>query len=102
MSELLAHLARQIESDECLLGLPKATFELGVDDERRPCGRQIEGNEGIDLFAACGHAFVSACCALRHVLGAHPGMTSFNGRMQRTLTSPADHTKNEFFTNLRR
>ena len=61
------HLACQIETDKRLLGLPKAQFKLGVDDERRPCGRQIEGNEGVDLFTACGHAFVSACCALRHV-----------------------------------
>ena len=74
----VSQLRRTIEPNKRLLGLPKAAFELGVDNERRPQGRQVEGNEGIDFFAACGHAFVSACCALRHVLaGSCPGTTSF-------------------------
>ena len=86
------HLARQIESDKRLLSLPKATFELGVDDERRPHGRQIEGNEGIDFFAACGHAFVSACCALRHDLVAQPGddVLPTARRRERSRSLPAE------------
>ena len=33
----------------------EAMFEFGVDDQSWPRGRQIEGNEGIDLLAADGH-----------------------------------------------
>ena len=85
------HLARQIESDKRLLGLPKATFEFGVDDERRPRGREIEGNEGIDFFAARGHAFVSACCALRHDLAAQLGddVVPTAGPKERSRSLPA-------------
>ena len=82
------HLARQIESDKRLLGLPKATFELGVDDERRPHGRQLEGNEGIDFFAARGHAFISACSTLRHDLAAQLGTTSFQRPDPRNANVP--------------
>ena len=70
------HLARQVEAKESLFRFPKAMFELAFDEESWPRGRQVEGNEGVDLLAARGHAFVSACCALRHVLAAQPGGTT--------------------------
>lgn len=43
---------------EPLLSLAEAMFELVVDNQRRAHGRQIEGDEGVNLLSANDHAFI--------------------------------------------
>jgi hypothetical protein len=53
------HLAREFEPTERLLGLAEPVFDLAGNNECRMSGRQIEGNEGLDLLPASDPGFVS-------------------------------------------